>query len=131
MIWIILELCANFATTGMMRNIGLKAERVRALLTDFKTKRIVNQKLLATVRRQKCCACGKWPPNEAHHVTTIGSRLGNDTEQNVMPLCGKHHKEWHDTCPSYMYNRYPSLRNWLKKMERHDILNKKLHKFLE
>jgi hypothetical protein len=59
-----------------------------------KKKRIVNEKLLESVREKPCCICGKPPRSEASHIKSIGAG-GDDIEWNVLPKCRVHHHEWH------------------------------------
>ena len=59
---------------------------------------IVDEKLLDRWRQQPCAICGKRPPSEAHHLTAKGIGGGNrkDVDENILPLCLRHHREVHD-----------------------------------
>jgi hypothetical protein len=77
--------------------------------------RIVNRKLLDLIKTRPCVVCnGKHGPSDPAHIKTRGSG-GDDTEENVMPLCRLHHIEqtglnWFRFC-----ERYPKV---LKELER-------------
>jgi hypothetical protein len=86
-----------------------------------KPARIVDEELLAFVRTIPCLACGV-TPSHAHHVTTKGAG-GGDTVSNLMPLCWKHHSEWHLSFVKFI-PKYPVVRSWLELAERWDILEK-------
>lgn len=87
-----------------------------------KKKRVDDASLLASVRQLSCLACGK-TPCDAHHVTSRKAG-GDDTFQNVMPLCRRHHQEWHQVGPVRMFRRYPYVRVWLSLAGRDDVLGK-------
>lgn len=55
-----------------------------------KTKRKVNRKLLDTFHTMKCLICGL--PCDPAHVKSRGAG-GDDTVENVLNLCRKHHSE--------------------------------------
>lgn len=86
-----------------------------------KKKRIVDKTLVEMVRSMRCAACGK-RPSDPHHVTTRGAG-GDDTPENLMPLCHQHHVEWH-LSPAKAIVTYAGIREWLLKMERNDILER-------
>lgn len=98
-------------------------------MTDLeKKKRVIDRELLETVRKLPCMCCGKQAPAfaiEAHHITTRGAG-GDDVADNLMPLCGEHHREWHAPYkgPSYLIRKYPCVRIWLEFAERWDILGR-------
>lgn len=104
-----------------------------------KRPRIVNEKLLRAVARLPCLACPQ-PSREAfqaivddldhaprisdpHHVTTRGAG-GGDVAENVMPLCPKHHQEYHRRGGREMADRYPRVLAWLQGFNRTDVLGK-------
>jgi hypothetical protein len=73
-----------------------------------KPKRVVDRKLLARVRKQACCVCGKEPPpsNDASHILTRGA--GNpDIAVNVVSHCRGHHVEFGAVGPTKFFKRYP------------------------
>lgn len=85
--------------------------------------------LLKRVREMTCVACdsmwGRYQryPTEAHHVTTRGAG-GGDREDNVMPLCTFHHREWHKSGPGSMVRKYQTVLDWLEKWDRRDVLER-------
>lgn len=87
-----------------------------------KPKRHQDSKLLEIVRNQKCTVCQKWP-SDPHHITSRGAG-GGDTGDNVIPLCRKHHTEWHSRGPIHMVSTYVKVYDWLKIHDRIDILDK-------
>lgn len=56
------------------------------------TKRIHDPKVLADVRGQPCVVCGK--PSDPAHIKSRGAG-GDDTHDNVLPLCRSHHIKQH------------------------------------
>lgn len=91
-----------------------------------KKKRLEDPHLLAEVRTLPCMACIpglQRNPTEPHHVTTRGAG-GDDVAENVMPLCVRHHAEWHQGGPGKMCKKYPAVRYWLIGAERSDVLGK-------
>ena len=96
----------------------------------LKTKRIENRTLLDNVKLQSCAACGieAFPPdrlNDPHHVTTVRAG-GGDVEDNVMPLCRDHHKQWHAPFkgPSSLINEFPKVGEWLFWHGRSDVMQR-------
>lgn len=89
-----------------------------------KPKRIINKELLEKVRNQPCIIsdCRKFPSDPAH-VISVGAG-GHDIENNVTPLCHKHHVEQHTIGILTFTKKYPDFRKWLEKYDRWDILNK-------
>lgn len=73
-----------------------------------KTKRIVDEKLLAKMRNRNCDACNKPGPNQACHIKTRGSG-GDDIESNLYTGCFECHdlqgKGW-----SKIFEKYPFFR---------------------
>lgn len=76
--------------------------------------RIRDRKLLAAIRRLPCLICSRRPA-EASHIKSVGAR-GDDTAENVIPLCRKHHDEWHGTGRHTMPRKYPRLAQRLEGM---------------
>jgi len=85
--------------------------------------RIEDRALLDSVMLQPCAACGRKPPSDPHHLTTRGAG-GDDTVENVVPLCRFHHTEYHKSGPGRMIEKYASFKLWLEKMERHDLIER-------
>jgi hypothetical protein len=81
-----------------------------------------SEMLLETVRDLPCLCCGE-SPCDAHHVTTRGAG-GQDTPENLMPLCREHHTLWHAKGPKYMILTFPAVQFWLEGAERWEILHK-------
>jgi len=58
-----------------------------------KRKRKKDEKLLNEVRSKPCLVCNKIPAYP-HHIRSRGAG-GPDEPWNLIPLCQKHHSEWH------------------------------------
>jgi len=52
-----------------------------------------NKELLKLIAKKACLVCSKGPC-DPHHVQSRGAG-GEDSEENVNPLCRDHHTEWH------------------------------------
>ena len=89
---------------------------------ELKKKRIKNPELLESIREKPCLFCGK-SPSEAHHITTKGAG-GGDTENNLMPVCRKHHAELHQIGYAKMGWKYPTIKTFLMKIGRYDVIEK-------
>lgn len=57
-----------------------------------KPKRIKDESALGTIRKMKCIVCGLVA--EPHHIKSRGAG-GDDTIENLLPLCRIHHTEIH------------------------------------
>jgi 5-methylcytosine-specific restriction endonuclease McrA len=88
-----------------------------------KPKRIVNEKLLAEIRKLNCIGCGRRGA-EAHHVTTRGSG-GDDVPDNLMPLCRICHTKIHQIGTSKMAEKHSGVKHWLMSHGREDMLKGK------
>lgn len=88
----------------------------------MKKKRIVNKKLIESVRKLPCMACFEIA-NEAHHVTTVGAG-GDDVAENLLPVCHVHHMEIHKGGWKRAIGKYPAIRSWLEAAGRFDILER-------
>ncbi len=88
-----------------------------------KPTRIVDAKLLESIRELPCIACGLTGNVHAHHVTSKGAG-GDDVWTNVMPLCALHHGLWHSQGPQWMTMKYPSVLYWLELAERTDVIER-------
>lgn len=88
-----------------------------------KNKRTEDKELLETVRSINCIGCLKDPPNEAHHVTSRGAG-GDDSWDNVMPLCQACHYRWHLRGPGYMIENHPAIKTWLEMAGRQDVFDR-------
>lgn len=89
-----------------------------------KKPRIEDRALLDHVAAKPCWVLGCIErPSDPHHVTTVKAG-GGDTATNVMPLCRRHHTEYHQIGPGRMCAKYPSVLVWLVRAGRHDILTR-------
>lgn len=63
---------------------------------------------------KSCIACGLTGEGMVtfHHVHTRGSG-GTNHENNLMPLCFKHHEQIHRYALSKFVGIFPSVKNWL------------------
>lgn len=87
-----------------------------------KPKRIVDESVLENARRQPCRCCNR-KGVDPHHVTSVGA-MGDDTYDNVIPLCREHHVMWHKEGLGAMYRKFQGVRDWLWIMQRHDVVEK-------
>lgn len=88
-----------------------------------KKKRIQNRELLDYIKSQRCLIFnGCRGPVDPSHVTTRGAG-GDDTPDNVMPLCRKHHNEWGWSAVKFI-QKYPVARRWLESHNRWDFLDR-------
>ena len=68
-----------------------------------KRNRIRGEAYLKAARAGKCRVCGQ-TPCDAHHVKAKGAGGGDD---QVIPLCRKHHAEWHSLGVGRFLKRHP------------------------
>ena len=66
---------------------------------------------LKRIKQLHCTAC-LGGPSEPHHITSRGAG-GKDTEWNLMPLCRKCHRLYHDKGGVYMADKYYYVYAWL------------------
>lgn len=65
----------------------------------------------------KCIIDENCSPDERrtfHHIYTRGSG-GPDEIWNMIPICFKHHEEWHKVWTTKMAKKYPQVKDWLLK----------------
>lgn len=78
-------------------------------------KRIKDPAVLKAVR-QLYCVCHLegdcQGATEAHHIVTRGAG-GDDSHDNVAPLCRKHHAEWHTIGIKSFVLKYDMMLTWL------------------
>lgn len=97
--------------------------------------RVVDEDLLAVVRKLPCIPCmpgpGEWTSalkeefyralddlehgvnvSMPHHLSTRGAG-GDDVWWNCIPVCDRHHKEFHDQGIWAMAERYKPVEDWL------------------
>lgn len=85
-----------------------------------KPQRIFNKKLMNEIKRLRCVICD-FTPCDSDHITTKGAG-GDDTKDNLWPLCHVHHVERHKIGLLSLVNKYPPCRLWLENHGRSDIL---------
>lgn len=88
----------------------------------LKKKRIVDRKLIEQVKQMKCLACGSLPPVDADHITTRGAG-GDDTEDNLMPLCRRCHTLRHKLGIKTFAKKFLSVRRFLILKKRFDVID--------
>lgn len=76
---------------------------------------MIDKEFQAEIRKLPCLACGASPPSECHHVKHRGSGGGDDF-WNLMPLCFRHHSEWHQIGMEKMIDKYPTIKEFLTKL---------------
>jgi hypothetical protein len=106
-----------------------------------KEKRVEDPGLLKLISKLPCMACE--PPlqedlnwvlenldiaprrSDPHHVTSRGAG-GDDTPENLMPLCRRHHNEWEDPFkgPKFVIENYPGVKIWLTEAGRFDVFER-------
>lgn len=74
----------------------------------MKPKRHQDPELLEGIRTLPCAVCLGPPPNDAHHLKTVGSG-GPDEDWNVIPLCREHHAAWHGLTRTSFFKRWPRV----------------------
>jgi hypothetical protein len=85
-----------------------------------KRKRIVSRVLLEEIRAMSCLVCGRMGCDPSH-VTSVGAG-GNDTEDNVMPLCRDCHQRWHFLGAFTFSIHHPPVLEWFFRHRRVDFL---------
>jgi predicted restriction endonuclease len=76
-------------------------------------KRIVNKELLKNYKTQICVICGVFGV-DPDHIKHRGAG-GDDTEDNLMPLCRLHHSERHHKGWHRFSIKYPVITQELEK----------------
>lgn len=79
-----------------------------------KRKRIVNRELLDYYHQLPCVVCHCYGTTVAHHIKTKGAG-GDDSVENLIPLCTSHHQEIHNIGRDSMLERYQFLDGYLKR----------------
>ena len=59
-----------------------------------------------------CVVCGYGGQVCYHHLKTRKSG-GTDEPENMIPVCQKHHNEFHNKGTSHMADTYPMIKRWL------------------
>lgn len=75
--------------------------------------RIKDPAMLAEIRSQACVACGANPPSDPAHIKSRGAG-GDDTADNLLPLCRpchriQHQYGWYEFAVVYDSVRYELL----------------------
>lgn len=73
-----------------------------------KPKRKKDKKLLESYRLKSCLVC-QTVPSDPHHIKSRGSG-GDDSPENICPLCRKHHSEIHQIGLNRMLEKYGNFR---------------------
>lgn len=71
------------------------------------------QHIIEFLREKPCLACGAPGPSDVHHIKSRGSG-GTDNPWNVLPLCRKHHSEWHQVGGKKFLKQYADVETYLK-----------------
>lgn len=72
----------------------------------LKTKRVENRHLLDTYHKMRCIVCSRYGSDPAH-IKSKGAG-GDDTAENILPLCRIHHSEQHSKGHIHMIKKYYS-----------------------
>ncbi len=76
-----------------------------------KQKRVIDKKLMKSYHTDKeCVICGK--AATPAHIKGHGA-FGNQTPENLAPLCGEHHTEQGQCGMTTFADRYQPFRMWL------------------
>ena len=75
--------------------------RRQAQQADPVQKRIADEDYLQHLRESGCCICGE-PGPDPHHIQTRGTGI-KAHDFLAIPLCRKHHREFHDKGASYFH----------------------------
>jgi len=83
----------------------------------FKKSRIIDKTYLRTVRVLfDCIVCHSLAP-DPHHIKSVGAG-GDDTPDNILPLCRIHHSEAHTIGRKSFYYKYkPIIDNFRKSIK--------------
>ncbi len=81
------------------------------------------ESILKKIRAKPCVACGKPGPSDPDHIKTRGSG-GDDSEDNLWPLCRMHHVVRHAKGLGYMIEMFPSCKKWLEDHGRIDVFER-------
>ena len=94
-----------------------------------KRKRVVNRSIIEKIKSQGCVvnSIECCPQTHAHHITSVGAG-GDDSEENLIPLCFVHHRRIHDIGTPEMCNRYPKVKDYLISIGREEKTRSKSEK---
>lgn len=76
-----------------------------------KSKRLQSQAALNEFRGKPCLVCGN--PSDPAHIKTRGSG-GNDSPENILPLCRRHHTEQHAVGFVRFIEKHPVMEHHLR-----------------
>lgn len=76
-----------------------------------KNKSFKSKENIEFIKQQRCIACGKAPPNDAHHLRTRKSG-GGDQLWNLLPLDRRCHQESHFIGQRSFANKYRLPVSW-------------------
>jgi hypothetical protein len=79
----------------------------------LKPKRIENKALKAEFYSKKCLVCNRIGSDPAH-IKTVGSG-GNDSENNIIPLCREHQTEQHKIGIGTFSMKYSTVEAYLNR----------------
>lgn len=71
--------------------------------------------------RLECAACTSSPPSDMDHITTRGAG-GDDSLENMMPLCRVCHQIRHKPGIVYMADHYPGYVDYMDMVDRADVI---------
>lgn len=77
-----------------------------------KKKRQIDRSLIKLLKEGWCLACGLHNP-DVHHIKTVKSG-GDDSLENCVPVCRRHHSMWHQMGTSFMAEEFESIYEGLK-----------------
>jgi len=74
-------------------------------MSDPVSQTVRDEAFLAFVRERPCVVCGDSAPSDPHHLDSgvMGSK-GDDW--TCVPLCRRHHREYHDQGERWMRKQY-------------------------
>jgi 5-methylcytosine-specific restriction endonuclease McrA len=87
-----------------------------------KKKRVKSERAIQAAKAGTCLICGTGPV-QAHHVQTKGAG-GDDSSDNLVALCVRHHNLFHAKGIGYMNKTFYTFREWIIKHGREDLLRR-------
>lgn len=100
--------------TRLLRKTALR--RAKYLTSSRKTKQQLRQGdelWLRFVRSLPCCICAAPPPSHPHHSTGAGMGM-KARDRETMPLCFRHHRDFHDARGVFEHWTREERRVWQK-----------------
>ena len=74
-----------------------------------KGRRVENKELCASYHNMPCVVCGSRREIVGHHIKSKGSG-GDDSKENLIPVCFIHHAEVHQLGLTKLCSRYSNLK---------------------